>query len=118
MLNVQGGNNIDARIAQNRDILVALLALGARRVGMSQLIDETNGGTTPFDRLHIHLFNDDASVRDAGTRNHLQSFEDRRRLSASVRLDEADDDILPVALASLRFVEHRVGLANAGERPR
>jgi hypothetical protein len=55
MLDVEGGDHVDAGVEQLADVLPALLVPAAGHVGVRQVIDEDALGSPGKDRVEIHL---------------------------------------------------------------
>jgi hypothetical protein len=53
-------------------------------------------------------------VVNAAPGQDLESFDERARLRAAMRLDEPDDDIDAFVLQAARVLQHRIGLADSG----
>ena len=96
------------------DVLVALGVAAARCVGVGQLVHQGHLRPAGQDGVEVHLFQHDAAVLDAPPRHLLQLAELRRRLGPAVRLDDADDHVHALLLQALAFLQHLVGLADAG----
>src|SRR5262249_40880200 len=84
----------------------------ARRVGVRQLVDEDEPRMPLQDGVDVHLVEDAALVLDMTARDDLEPVEQRLGLLAAMRLDDADDDVEPLAALSLRRLQHREGLAD------
>ncbi len=63
---------------------------------------------------HLESLNDQVAERHLQARDDLEPIGERRRLRPVVRLQVADDDVAPLGLCLLSFLEHAVGLADAG----
>ena len=68
-------------------------------------------------RVDVHLLERDAAVLDLLRAHDLEIADLRLRLGASVRLDEADDDVDAASAQVVRLVEHPVRLTRSGRRP-
>ena len=116
VLDVDRGVDVDAVLEQLLDVEIALRMPAARRVGVRELVDKHDLRPTGDDGVEVHLLQPPALVFDALARNDFEPLQQRLRLLAAMRLDDADDDIVAVALARARRLQHRIGLADAGRR--
>ena len=116
MLDVDGGNHVDAGVEQLEDVFVPFLVRGSRRVRVGQLIDDRELRTTFLDGLQVHLLQGDAAVLDLALGQLLDVADARQGVGPAVRLDEGDDDIRPLPLQLVGVLEHLVGLAHAWRR--
>ena len=55
VLDVDGGDDVDAGVEQLLDVLPALLVPGARDVGVGQLVDQRDLGLPGEDGVDVHL---------------------------------------------------------------
>ena len=117
MLDVQRGIDVDAGVEQLLDIEIALGMAASRRVGMGELVDQSELGPTRQDGVDIHLAEMMALVLDEPARNDLEPLEQGLSLLAAVGLDHADDHVDPLAALGLGRGQHLVGLADARRRP-
>src|SRR5215468_6813849 len=114
VLDIDGGVNVDSVSEQLFDVEVALGMAAAGRIGVSELVDQDDLRTPGDDGVEIHLIERLPPVFEPLAGNDLQPFEQGLRLLAPVGFDDADDDIVTVALAGAGLLQHFVGLANAG----
>ena len=114
VLDVDGGVDVDAVLQQFLDIEIALGVPAARRVGVRKLVDKGDLRAPGNDGVEVHLLQLPAFVFNPLPRHGLQARKQRLRLLPAMRLDDADDDIVAVALARARGLKHRIGLADAG----
>src|SRR5262249_43374308 len=77
MLDVESREHVDARADQLFDIEIALRMSAARRVGVSELVDENELRPPLEDRIQIHLGQEMAFVLDLLPRDYLEAFEKR-----------------------------------------
>src|SRR5580698_750203 len=63
--------------------------------------------------LKVHLAKDDGTVLNLLERDDLQAFDEGGGFDATVRLDQADDDVDALATHEVRVFEHAVGFAHA-----
>ena len=87
---------LDPGLEEQHDVLVALLALGAWCVRVCQLVDEADGRAALECSFDVELLDDDAPVLDTLAREDFEPFELLDGRPASVRLREADNDVLAV----------------------
>ena len=80
---------------------------------MRQLVDEHDLWVPGNDGIEVHFLKPLASVLDFPARHDLQAFQKRFCFLASVGLDNADNNIITVALACSRLLQHLVGFADA-----
>ena len=92
------GDDVDARVADQLDILPAL-ARPTRDVRVGQLVDQRNGRPAREHRVGVHLLDDDPAVLDPAARDDLEAVEQLDRMGPAVRLDEADDQVRPARQA-------------------
>ena len=117
MLDIQRGIDVDAGVQQLLDIEIALGMAAARRIGMGELVDQSELGPARQDGVDIHLAEMMALVFDEPARDHLQPVEQGLGLLAAVGLGHADDDVDPLAALGLGRGQHLVGLADARRCP-
>jgi hypothetical protein len=113
VLDVDGGDHLDAGLEQDLDVLPPLLVRAARDVGVGELVDQHDVGASLEDRLDVHLLLDGAAVGDLLARHDLEALELALGLRPAVRLDVADDQVGAPLDAAVALVEHGVGLADA-----
>ena len=114
VLDVQRREHVDAGGDQLLDIEIAFGMAAAGGVGVRQFVDENQLRPTLQDRVEIHLGQQVALVLDLLARNDLEPVEQCLGFAASVRLDDADDDIHTLAPLGLGGEQHLIGLADAG----
>ncbi len=93
MLDVAGAHDVDAGIEQDLHVLPALRARRPRRVGVGELIDQRDGRRSSQDGVRVHLLDGDPAMLDPPARDDLEAVQELLGLGASVRLDEADDEV-------------------------
>ena len=64
------------------------------------------------DRVDVHLAQGDGAVLDFLQRDSFKAVNQRRRVGASMRLDQPDDDVDALAPHEVRVLEHAIGLAD------
>ena len=113
VLDVDGGDDVDAGVAQLFDALPALLVLGARDVRVRQLIDEDPFRPSLEDGIGVELVEGLAAILDGLERDLLEPLHQLRGRRPPVRLDEADDDVFAARAAPVGLGEHAICLADA-----
>ena len=113
MLDVHIGHHIDARIQQDLHVLPSLGAFRTRHIGVRQFIHDADRGPPHLDRGSIHLLQRHAPIIDGLRRDHFQSFGFCDGVLPFVRLEVADNNVLPLSFEMLRFLQHAIGLAHA-----
>src|SRR5262245_21005417 len=113
VLDVERGDDRDARVEQLLDVLPALVVPRAGRVRVRELVDEGDVGPAGEHGVDVHLPDGCSAVLDVFARDDLEVADLFRRLRPAVWLDVADDDVLAVAGAAPPLVEHGVRLADA-----
>ena len=114
MLDVERRPYTDARIEQLLDVLPALRMPAVGSVGVGEFVDDDQLGLALERRVEIEFVDRAAVVFNPAPRQDLESFDQRARLGAAVRLDEPDDDVDAFVLQAPRVLQHGVGLADAG----
>ena len=114
VLDVHGGEHVDAGVQQKLHILPAFQPVGARHIGVRELIHHANLRMAAQDRVRIHLLKESPAIVDLAPRNNLQTLRLCDGVLAAVRLEIADHHVVPLALQLLRFFQHLIGLADAG----
>ncbi len=80
---------------------------------MGELVDEGDLRLACEHCVDVHLLEGAVAVAQLPSRHDLEVPDLLRRLASSVRLDEADHDVLAVVAAASAFVQHRERLADA-----
>lgn len=99
-------------IEQFQHVFVSLAMARAGNVRVRQFIHDGNGGLTRNDCVQIHLFKDAAAILDFPERHALQIADQRRRLRATMRLDEGNDNVHALLFQQARVFKHLTGLAD------
>ena len=116
VLDVDRRIDIDPRIQQFFDVLIALGMATARCVAVRQFIDQNEPRPPLEDRVDIHLAKAVPLMVDTTARDDLMPVDERFGLAPPMRLDHANDDV-DSRLAPLAAVgEHLPRLADAGRR--
>ena len=117
VLDVDGGDDVDARGPDVHDVLPPLgVPARARHVRVGELVDQGDLGMPGDHRVDIHLLQAAPPVVDLPAGDDLQAVDHVLRQLPPVTLDEPDDDVGAPAHPPVALVEHRVGLADAGRR--
>ena len=117
VLDVDGGDDVDAGVQQLLHVLPALLVAGSRHVRVRQLIDQHHLGRAGKDGVHVHLLELRPAILHVPAGHGLQIAELLHGERAAVRLDEADDDVGAALAPAVALVQHGEGLAHAGGEP-
>ena len=81
---------------------------------MSQFVDQCDARLPRQECVEIHLFEHDAAILDLPSRHSLQVADLLLGFRPAVRFDVADDDVDALPLQAVGFLQHFVGLADAG----
>src|SRR5262249_29262861 len=103
-------------VEQLHDVFPALPVSRTGDVGVRELVDDGDLWRTRDHRVDIHLLEGDAAILDSLTRHDLEVASLCFGVDATVRLDEADDDVDAAAPEVVRLIQHSVRLADAGGR--
>jgi hypothetical protein len=114
VLDVEVRDDVDPCLEQLVHVLPALLVPRAGDVRVRQLVDERNLRTAAEHRIDVHLLELGAPVLDAAARHDLEAGDLLGRLPPPVRLDERDDNVLPVLGTPAALVQHGERLPDAG----
>jgi hypothetical protein len=114
VLDVDGGEHVDAGVKQFVDVLPAFRVAGAGDVGVGEFVDDGDLGLPGQHRLEVHLGELGAAVGDRRAGQHLEVADHRLGVFAAVGFDECDNHVGAAFGAAVRFLEHGVGLADAG----
>ena len=113
VLDVDGGDHVDAGADDLLDVLVALGMARAGSVGMRELVDDHHVGLARDDRVKVHLLELNFAILDLAARNDLEVANPLLGLAAMMRFDEAQHDIHSPVAELMRLLEHPVCLAYA-----
>ena len=97
MLDVERGPDVDAGRDQLLHVLPALGMAAFRRVGVSELVDDDQFRLARERRVDVEFGDGAAAIFDDAARQHLEALEQGAGLGAPMRLDQADDDVDPLA---------------------
>ena len=82
VLDVHRRHDVDAGIADDLDVLPALVARRPRHVRVGELVDQRDRRLAREDRVGVHLLDDDAAVLDPAARHDLEAVEQARSCAA------------------------------------
>ncbi len=116
VLDVDGGDHVDAGVADEVHVLPALLGSAAGCVRVGELVDQRDGRSAGDDRVHVEVGDLHPAVRHLAPGQDLQPLEHRRRGGAAVGLHDRDHHVGALVAQPPALLEHRVGLAHAGRR--
>ncbi len=114
MLDVDVGDDVDARVEELLDVLPALGVTAAGDVGVGEFVDDRDLRVPPEYGVDVHLGEVGVPVAAVQPRHDLQPGELLLGAGTAVGLDVPDDDVGAAGDAAARLTEHRVGLADAG----
>ncbi len=89
----------------------------AGRVGVGEFVHQDQLRPAGQHGVKVHLVNRSAAVFDLSARDHLEPIQQGHRLLATVRFDDADRNVCPLAPSRLRGQQHLIRLADAGRSP-
>ena len=114
VLDVDGGEDVDAGGEQFLHVEPAFRVAAAGRVGVGEFVDQDEVRPAGEDGVEVHLLELMPGMADLLARHDLETFKERLRFRAPVGLDNADYDILAVLLTLLGVEQHLIGFAHAG----
>jgi predicted transcriptional regulator len=114
VLDVDRGVDVDAGIQQFHHVLPTALVAAAGDVAMRQFVHQRDPRLAGEQGVEIKFLQRAALMLDAPARQHVESVQQRLRLHAAVRLDQADDHVGALLLQFAPARQHRVGLAHTG----
>ena len=114
VLDVDGGDHVNAGVEQLGDVLPALLIPRAGHVRVRELIDQRDLRLAGEHRVGVHLFPLAAPVGQLLARDDIEPVDQRRRLRPCVRLGERDHHVRPALRPPVPLGEHRVRLPDPG----
>ena len=117
VLDVERGDDADARSQQFFDVEVAFRIAAAGRVGVGQFVDQGDGRAAGQDGVEVHLLEQDPAILDLAAR-HLFEFADLRHgLGPAVGFHEADHHVNALLSQAVSLLQHLEGLAHPGGKP-
>ena len=118
MLDVQGGEHVDARGQQFVHVLPAFQVARAGHVAVGQLVHQRQFGTPRQQGVQIHFLEGAAAIVDLDRRKDRHPLQKPFGFAAAMGFDDAGDHVDAVAHALARGFQHGIGLANARSRPK
>ena len=94
MLDIEGGDYINAVANKFFDVLITLVVSRARCVGVRQLVHDCELGLARQNGIDIHLLQDHAAIGNLAERDGLKVADPSRSLGPPVRLDEAEHHVM------------------------
>ena len=117
VLDVHRRDDVDPGVEQILDVLPTFGVIGARGVGVGQLVDQGHLGVTPQEGPDVHLVELDPAVVHLPTRYLGQALGHPGGHGAPVGLQQSDDDVHAIVLQPLALLEHGTGFADPGGGP-
>ena len=114
VLDVDGGDDVDAGGEQLADVLPPLVVAQAGHVGVGELVDERHLGSAGHHGVDVHLLDRRAAVGHRPAGHDLEVGDLLRGVRPAVGLDEAHDDVGAALGPAASFVEHGERLADTG----
>ena len=114
VLDVERRMHVDAGREQFLDILIALRVARARRIAVSEFVNERQGRASRQQGIEIHLVDDAVMVGDPSARNDLEAFDQGLGFAPSVGLHDTDHHVDPILETSSADRQHLVSLADPG----
>ena len=114
VLDVDGGNHVDAFVQKVHHVLPTLFVTTAFYVGMRQFVHDDYFGMDADDTLQIHFFQFLAFVEYPAAGDDGQACKESFRPGTSVGFDVADLHVYAVVQQVVGFLEHPVRLAHTG----
>ena len=118
VLDVDRRDDVDARVEDLVDVLVALGVPRPRRVRVRQLVDERELGRAPDDGVHVQLLEPERPRARPAARHDLEALGLHGGLGPVVRLEVADDDVDALGLRLLPSCSIRKVLPTPAVAPR
>ncbi|CAH0288849.1 hypothetical protein SRABI128_03839 [Microbacterium sp. Bi128] len=112
MLDVDGGEHVDAGIQKRIDVLPALGIAAAGDVGVGVFVHDRGPWRPGQDSVEVHLLELRVPVGQLPGWNDFESLQQRPCLAAAVVHGERDDDVLAALAEPVGLFEHLVGLAH------
>ena len=116
VLDVDVGDDLDARGQQFLDVFPALGVPRSWHVGVRELVDQRDLRSAGQHGVEVHLLERRAPVADRGPRDDLQAVQQRRRVRPAVRLHVGHHHVGPALGAPVPLAEHVEGLPGACRR--
>jgi len=116
MLDVDGGDHIDAGVQEFLDVLPSFVVLAARDVGMGELVNQDHLRMACQHRRYVELEKAAAAILGVTGRDDLDALSQLRDFPAAVSLDHTRHQIDAALQPPVRLSEHGVRLTDAGGR--
>ena len=113
MLDVHGGEHVDARSQELLDVLIALPMPATGSVRVRELVHKQDLRLALERRIEVELPQGDAAMLDRAAFKLLEPVEQRSGVGTRMGLDIAGNHIEPLLFVSMGVFEHRVGLPDA-----
>ncbi len=117
VLDVDGGEDVDAGIEEFIDVLPAFGVAAAGDVGVGVFVHHRGSGCPGQDGVEVHFLELGAPVGQAPGRDDFEPLEQGPGVGPPVVQGERDDDVLAALAEPVRLFEHLVGLADPGRGP-
>ncbi len=114
VLNVDSGDDVDARFQEDSDILPPLGTARTGGIRVGEFVDECHFRMSVEQCREIHLLEADVAVGDGDPGYRRYVGRHFRCGGTAVGFDEPDDHIAAGVEQSMTFPEYRVGLADTG----
>ena len=112
VLDVDGGDHVDAGVEQLLDVLPALLVTRSGHVGVRELVDQGDLRVTGQHGVEVHLLERGPPVGHQLPRDHLQAVDQHLGVRAPVRLGEGDHHFRAALGPPVALAQHGEGLAD------
>ncbi|MDQ0622427.1 hypothetical protein QFZ39_001637 [Paraburkholderia graminis] len=113
VLNVDGRVDVDAGVEQFIHVLPALQMPRALHVRMREFVDEYQLRLAGQRRVEVELAELATAIFDVRERQHVETFEQRRRFATPMRFGDADHHVRTFVATATRRLQHRIRLADA-----
>ena len=113
VLDVDVGDDVDARGQQLLDVFPALGVPRSGHVRVRELVDQRDLGLAGQHGVEVHLLERRAAVGDPGPGDDLQAVQQRRGVRPAVRLHEGHDHVGAALGPPVALAEHVKGLPGA-----
>ena len=114
VLDVDGGDHVDAGVEQFFDVLPALLVTRPGHVGVRELVDQRDLRVAGQHGVEVHLLERRPAVGHPLARDDLHAVEQRLGVRAAVRLGEGDHHVGAALGPAVALAQHGEGLADPG----
>ena len=112
VLDVDGGDHVDAGVEQLLDVLPALLVTRSGHVGVRELVDQGDLRVTGQHSVEVHLLEPGPPVGHQLPRDRLQAVDQRLGVRAPVRLGEGDHHFRAALGPPVALAQHGEGFAD------